>query len=705
MNELQNLVSRQEELLAKIHHIEEACEGIENKNNARKIAELNLRQGKLSRQKNELQAKLATLENELKAVGAAVQELSGTGAAKILPAIKGQRWFFIKNKPEVLFDRDTGLLWNNPAYIPFLKPDGRSYTLEEAKQMSGEAVEIAGWENWEIVNALQFEKIASDDSGYPYYTGNYHEIGDHYGVIMDWDNEGNLAYHYSNSNYSCWNNGDAGVFLIYNAALVSGSAYEADRANAKIYTENERLQFTLDLFVNHGLEPIFDDAEAVQLYRQIYIEKPALLEQLADVEMQLEALQQTVQLSSAFDYTVLLADYDISAIDGSVIQYYQAVLSLADDFLEKLAAYEEEKSSTIRDFNAISLKLGAKYKESPQLTEEENRLLAERQKFLAKHLDLGMDTVKKQLLAVKRQAEELEDRMEEINCGSQAIAELAVLEKEDRAGFSLLAENMANMVKQFLLKNEFFEQNRSYVSNIIVLWDAWTEYYKIFKTKMYEELKASCEEESIEEEVYQGWYEDWQKKRLRIEQQFLPLAAFSLKGNLLEMGFVVDLQQNTATKPNTKAEQVLLLLQEYKEGIDRFYLENRKNIYQKFAFQAGGDLQEKFETESELYKQSMEFQKKLQDIIFALDGAEERLFLLKWAAPLLDIQVDAIVDFVRDRDLAAVSREVLTQFADLKRQNFAAYLSDSQAYREALQQREKEYNSLIFKMRKDLMKA
>lgn len=705
MNELQNLVSRQEELLAKIHHIEEACEGIENKNNARKIAELNLRQGKLSRQKNELQAKLATLENELRSAGAAVQELSGTGAARILEAIKQQRWFFFKNKPEVLLDRDTGLLWNNPAYIPFLKANGSSFGLDEAKKMSGEAVEIAGWENWKIVNALQFEKIARDDSGYPYYTGGYYQIANESGVIMDRTDTGYIQFYWTDNDYRSGKATDHGIFLICNAALVSGSVYEADRANDKIYTENERLQFTLDLFVNHGLEPIFDDAEAVQLYRQIYIEKPALLEQLADVEMQLEALQQTVQLSSAFDYTVLLADYDISAIDGSVIQYYQAVLSLADDFLEKLAAYEEEKSSTIRDFNAISLKLGAKYKESPQLTEEENRLLAERQKFLAKHLDLGMDTVKKQLLAVKRQAEELEDRMEEINCGSQAIAELAVLEKEDRAGFSLLAENMANMVKQFLLKSEFFEQNRSYVSNIIVLWDAWTEYYKIFKTKMYEELKASCEEESIEEEVYQGWYEDWQKKRLRIEQQFLPLAAFSLKGNLLEMGFVVDLQQNTATKPNTKAEQVLLLLQEYKEGIDRFYLENRKNIYQKFAFQAGGDLQEKFETESELYKQSMEFQKKLQDIIFALDGAEERLFLLKWAAPLLDIQVDAIVDFVRDRDLAAVSREVLTQFADLKRQNFAAYLSDSQAYREALQQREKEYNSLIFKMRKDLMKA
>ncbi len=45
-------------------------------------------------------------------------------------------------------------------------------------------------------------------------------------------------------------------------------------------------------------------------------------------------------------------------------------------------------------------------------------------------------------------------------------------------------------------------------------------------------------------------------------------------------------------------------LADYKDALDKFYLQERKTIYQKFAFQAGGDLQEKFETESELYKRT-----------------------------------------------------------------------------------------------------
>ena len=149
--------------------------------------------------------------------------------------------------------------------------------------------------------------------------------------------------------------------------------------------------------------------------------------------------------------------------------------------------------------------------------------------------------------------------------------------------------------------------------------------------------------------------------------------------------------------------QTLNILHTYKDEVDKFYLNERKNIYQKFAFQAGGDLQEKFETESELYKLTEQFQKSLQDIIFSLPSPEERIFLLKWAEPLLNLQVDEIIIFVRDNELKAISQEVLNQFMELRKQNFMAYLSDSKAFGEAVQQRDKESNSLMFRMRKDLM--
>lgn len=138
--------------------------------------------------------------------------------------------------------------------------------------------------------------------------------------------------------------------------------------------------------------------------------------------------------------------------------------------------------------------------------------------------------------------------------------------------------------------------------------------------------------------------------------------------------------------------------------MDKFYLHDRKNIYQKFAFTAGGDLQEKFETESELYKRTETFQREVQKIIFACDKTEERIFLLKWAEPLLNLSVDAITDFIRERELDSISEKILNQFAALRRQNLMSYLADSEAFSKALQQREKDYNQLMFRMRKGLRK-
>ncbi len=118
---------------------------------------------------------------------------------------------------------------------------------------------------------------------------------------------------------------------------------------------------------------------------------------------------------------------------------------------------------------------------------------------------------------------------------------------------------------------------------------------------------------------FSAWHSDWQSKRFLIEQRFLPLVEFAIKGNLLD-----------------SLDGVLKILQEYKVAVDKFYLQERKNIYQKFAFQAGGELQEKFETESKLFKPTEKFQRSLQEIIFAREKSEERIFLLRWAEPLLN---------------------------------------------------------------------
>ena len=700
MNEWDLLQQRKSELLEKIQRIAENCAGIENPENAAKVAELNGKQSELLAQKDKLNANLTAINNELGNIVQNIRNLSGSGIEKILQAIKNQRWYFFKNKPKVLMDRDTALLWANLDYFPYCKNNNSDYysnsnSYAEVKNLlqSTNSAGIDGYTDWKIPTPFELWKMIEDKT-FPYQEGNYWYIKNYGAYCVDY----NGIYQIKNLYYD---GATEKINTSYSAAVIpcSHAAVPTDYENNiapdnKIYTETEKLQFTLDIFVQNELVPIFDDAEITQLYRQIYVDKPILLKELSELDAQISELQKNeVRLTATFNYKPILAKYDVKAVENSVIQYYEAVLSVTDEFLNLLQEYEDAQAETISALTQIALKLTEKYTDSPHLTDEENNLLKDRQAFLARHLEFGADEVKAQILTFKSQAEELALKLDTITRGKNPVRELAALEVEPRVSFPFLVENLARVVKEMQQKVDFFTLHRDFVTNIVNAWAQWSNDYKAFKTGMLEELRAICQKDGIDEEVYMAWYSDWNKKRFIIEQRFLPLTEFAIKGNLL-----------SSDNSPSPAEKVLSLLHNYKNSVDNFYLKERKNIYQKFAFQAGGELQEKFETESELYKLNEKLQFDVSEIIFDCEKTEERMFIWRWAEPLLNVPVDEIIAFVKERELLKISSEVMEQFAALKRQNFATYLADSKAYGEALQKRESEYNALMFRMRKDLMK-
>lgn len=688
MSEYTDLTAKRDELLTKLREIEENCEGIENEHNAQKVQELNIEQAQLKAQKQELSAKLSTIENRLNATNIEINKLSGTGIDRILEAIKNQRWYFFKNKPKVLMDKLTGILWANLDYFPW-NNNGRTYRNDDRFNIV-KKWKVDGIENWQIPKANEFKFMIKEKS-FPFIQGGNYRIKG----CLQWVVNDSGSYPDINLNNLDIESYNDGYILPCNYSLVQNSDYVTNISeNNPVYTEKERLQFTLDLFVQNDLWPIFDNDEVTNLFKKIYFEKPRLVEQLQEVQTQIDKLQTVVLLSSEFDYMQLLAKYNLAGIDKSVIKYYQAVQNWTDELLEKLSYFEQQKEDVINDFNVISLKLSKKYEENGNLTAEENSLLRKRQQFFKSRLSLGMNTVKNQLLLIKQQADDLEERIDDINNDENSFALMAELENEKRPSFAFIAENTATIVKNALKKIEYFEANRRFVVAAIDIWEQWTEDYKIFKTKDKEELKNSAEQDGIDESIWQGWYADWQKLRFTIEEKIQPALARGLKGDI------------PTEKENeiTVIEQLIRCLEMYKENIDKFYLEERKSIYQKYAFAPGGDLQDKFEAESELYKRTAKFQSDLQEIIFSCSKTADRMFILKWAENLLDIQIDEIIAFVADKDLQQISREVLQSFSALKQKNYDAYLNDAKAYSQEKANREKQYNSLMFKMRNELNK-
>ena len=386
-----------------------------------------------------------------------------------------------------------------------------------------------------------------------------------------------------------------------------------------------------------------------------------------------------------FDREKILAGYNLDEISNSLFRYNEAVKSLADLLIDRLNVYENSKQSVMQKFSSISMKFSAKYIWNPKLTDEENKMLEARQNFFSKAFLLGMEDVKAKILNVKAQIERLEQRIDEINSGENSLTELQTLRWENRADFRLITENFLDMIKKAIDKLKFFDEREYYISLVAEAQSAWSDNYKAFKTSLREELSAVCHEENIDEEIFAAWYDDWQKKRFAIEQRFLPLVEFALKGNFLY-----------------SLDGVLKILQEYRDALDKFYLHERKNIYQRLAFMTGGELQEKFEVESAIYKISAKMHKEMSGIIFSLGKTEEKKFIISWLEPILNSPIDEISYFVRKKELVKISEEVLKEFMDLGVQNMAEYLSDEKSYVEAINKREKEFNGLIFKMRKEL---
>lgn len=696
MSSIEVFEKQREKVLEDIKNIE-VLEGIGNANNSLEIAALNLEKSKVHSKINQLSDKLYGLRLQLDGINQKINNLSGSAIDKILEAINEQRWYFFKNKPKVLMDKYTGLLWANLNYFPYCKEGGYSYSYDFSECRSIlENLNLNEFKNWRVPTSYELWYMIEDKT-FPFKEGGFWKIKNYYPWFVYYNNQ------IKGKDLGCTSaNSDIGNYdsclLPCNDSITYDDYKENVSENNPIYTERERLQLTLNLFVDNDLWPVFNNENITELYKKIYLEKPKLLEQLSEIQSQIDEIEEQNKnkiklLSAEFDYTKLLVNYNIDEINNSIIKYYKAVISWVDGLIERLDYFQEQKSEMIKEFNKIGLKLSQKYQENPNLNQRENDLLKERQKFFKKNFELGMNDVTKKLLSYKKQAQDIEDRIDDINEGNNGISELAELENEKRASFSFIAENTANIVKNALIKMDYFEKNKDFAVAAINLWDKWSMDYKVLKTTYKEDLKNNCEKEDIEEEVWMKWFEDWCNTRFVIEQQFMPLIKEGLNGNFeAEKNGVVII------------EDVVALLDEYKKKVDNFYKNDRSAIYVNYVFAANGELQEKFETELKLYKISSEFQKKLQDIIFSLEKNENKIFLINWANNLIDLPVDEIINFVQLNNLDSIPQNVLNQFIELKKKNFESYLSDAKAYGKEQERRDKEFNSLIFKMRKGLAK-
>ena len=259
-----------------------------------------------------------------------------TDMERILQAIKAQRWYFFADNPKILIDRDTAIIWANLNYFPYGNNNNQMCYLYandyyELKTLMSNinSENWGGLNDWKIPTHFELWKMIEDKS-FPFQEGDNWYIKNKLAWVVDYNGSFRSKLLWKSPGATT-NIGlsNSGAYVIPCSRFYVPNDYENNISPSNnYYTETEKLQFTLNVFVENNLVPIFNDEAITQLYRKIFVDKPALIKK-----------------------------FDTVAVDKSAIRYYEAVLSVVDELLATLpendaseaVAEKKRKLSFIRD--------------------------------------------------------------------------------------------------------------------------------------------------------------------------------------------------------------------------------------------------------------------------------------------------------------------------------------------------------------------
>ena len=270
---------------------------------------------------------------------------------KVLAAIAKQRYFSFKEKPSVIFDRESGYLWaeqwmNVVSRIKTVELTGANLAdVEQVKRLVKElkSLDFLGFNGWDIPIPHDFKVILQDlDNILPnfiYKDEHTNWVFKVYNTLsltlLNRDNK-LLALHNwfpsmdtkesikrtlagydtnivaykiisKNETHSDWlvENRDAGQLYNYQFFLVNKSLAiplpaldpsfdkfpEEERKKITAQRASQRLDNCLQIFLQNRLIPIFNDHTVVLLYDFLLNDLPKLIAELVDIEQQITQLQ------------------------------------------------------------------------------------------------------------------------------------------------------------------------------------------------------------------------------------------------------------------------------------------------------------------------------------------------------------------------------------------------------------------------------
>lgn len=642
-------------------------------------------------------------------------------------AIEEQNWFTFKNKQHVVFDRRTGFLYPNFSHV-------KHVTYQEwaggKKNYGPNGIDTGQWEI--LSDVFYYDEKTDRTKGSPFFKQGSHVLTLDYPkklrgskaarifISKHIDKLGKLKkINYVTSfseNFSCsWyvtgsyqnylNHCVFPVLRVLNKPeLLPDHPSMIGKMKSKII---------LELFIQKEWIPCFEPFleqfhnEFYEAYQnrvneakkrcneyssifEIYYEKRCIEKKLLALGLTYDDMS-NVTVSNvgkvSYDFLAEIQNYNIDEINKSVWQYSLSAQKWLNSLLGKIDEWENDNLDLVKTALELKQELDKKITVSMNVTAEEKQLLESQLQQLKKRLDIGLTPLRSNLINLFSESQQISLNLEQTN----TLVGLAKIEQQLRPSFELLAEHTAILCTKTLKEMEWLDQSLDFVKSIVSVLRKSAEDYLILVDKYQQDLMQLGLDNSIESEEIAKWFAEWRSERLSLLKQIQPLLDAGLN-KLIDEQTVLD---------------VLPCVEQYQNELDQFYLQKRLGIHTTYAFQPNGHRQEKLEKEQELTKLVHQFMQQLEKVIFNTKTTAQKIWLIRFSEAWQQGVVNQITDFLAKEQLIERDDVLLIMSDELRKvqqQNLAACLQDAQSYSEALAQREKDVNTLIFKMRKALMK-
>lgn len=544
---------------------------------------------------------IAAWDDELRQLRSELTSRTPGQQTELLAALKKRRWYFFKNRPLWIFDRDTGLIWPNLDYVELLT--GKKADVVRQIKIH----ELADWE----VPTIQDLKTAWEDRTFPFFNDNHQVVCR---KKVQEESRFQTEEGFILANDFSYNTGDYDSYAIYPC----NRKYETDefypgRHNRLFPDGFESERRLLQFMIAEDLMPFFDNSYFQDIYHKL-IRRRGLMKQYAKL---LEEGKPKEHQYSLQDIISVQCRQDLCANEPlTVLEFYQH----AHAWLKKVvAALEQFSAESNEELASLAKALPAiETTDGVGLTELEDTSYGKCTQRLQRLGQASLSTLLADVEVILQEIQLLGDQFKNVVRPGASLDRLAEIEHKSRPSLSLLMNFVCEQVQTQLQPVYWLLEHRTVVVAFGKAQQFMREFHTISLPAGRQKLVNQCAASGVASEIAENWVQFWQQEQDVTENKMLSL---------------LDAVQ-TAVLPDSGAVLLLEKLEQYSKQIQRFYEEYRLKLLQKYALDhnTAGEQQE---AKEQLLKLTGPVIAAVKSLSFDYKAPATQKFLKQWSEPWL----------------------------------------------------------------------